>query len=292
MSQFKSAFANVHHADFFEAAERVAIADCVVMNPPFYDTDAPDNCSWGTGKTQIAARFVEHVLAQAKPHQEIVAVLPDVLRSGTRYGRWRSQVEQRATVLSTHVYGRFDKKTDVDVFVIHLCKRAAMTEMDNRSTIEWNLDKTENPVNLATPTLQDLFHISVGAVVPHRHKNLGEWFHYLSVSNASPNRETTVIGKKRSIGSLHQAPFVVIRRTSSPGDSRRIVATLVLGKDKIAVENHLIVIKPIDATLTTCRKLMTLLAQDYVEDWINRTIRCRHLTTTAIKRLPLVGWQK
>ena len=59
---------------------------------------------------QIAAQFIAHVLALAKPNQEIVAVLPDVLRSGSRYSRWRSQVEQRATVLSKHVYGRFDKK--------------------------------------------------------------------------------------------------------------------------------------------------------------------------------------
>lgn len=289
-TKFDKAFANVQHADFFEAAKHIANADCVVMNPPFYETDALANCSWGNGKMQIAAQFVAHVLALAKPNQEIVAVLPDVLRSGSRYSRWRSQVEQRATVLSKHVYGRFDKKTDVDVFIIHLRKLDAITDLKHTTMTEWNLDADEVTVNLNQSILQNLFHVSVGAVVPHRHKNIGEWFPYLCVKTAPPKKEITVIRKKRTIGSVHQAPFVAIRRTSSPGDPRRIVATLVRGTEQIAVENHLIVIKPIDAKLSTCRKLMNLLEQDYVDDWINHAIRCRHLTTTAIKRIPLVDW--
>lgn len=293
-AKLEGTFSNVRHADFFEEAQHVANADCVVMNPPFYnvDDDASYKCSWSSGKKQIAARFIEHVLAQGKLGQEIVAVLPDVLRSGTRYARWRSQVEQRAEVIGTHVYGRFDKKTDVDVFVLHLRKRATVANIDIHSSSDWNCEHANGLVSSAPPTLQELFTVSVGAVVPHRHQNLGQWYHYLSVATAPPNGEIVGGGKKRTTGSVHQAPFVAIRRTSSPSDSRRIVATLVRGREKVAVENHLIVIQPNDKSEASCRKLMKLFTQDYVQEWINRTIRCRHLTTKAMKFLPLAGWKK
>lgn len=290
--KFDGAFSNVRHANFFDEVQHVANADCVVMNPPFYNDDASYKCSWSSGKKQIAAQFVDRVLVQGKPGQEIVAVLPDVLRSGTRYARWRSQVEQRAEILDTHVYGRFDKKTDVDVFVLHLRKRATVANIDIQSRSDWNCEHTKSLIRSASPALQEFFSVSVGAVVPHRHKNSGQWYHYLSVVTAPPNRETAGSGKKRTTGSVHQAPFVVVRRTSSPSDSRRIVATLVCGEEKFAVENHLIVIQPTDKSVASCRKLMKLFEQDYVEDWINRTIRCRHLTTKALKLLPLVDWQK
>lgn len=55
------------------------------------------------------------------------------------------------------------------------------------------------------------------------------------------------------------------------------------------VENHLIIIQPIDGQLQTCRKLLKKLKSNSVQEWINQRIRCRHLTVPAIRDIP-VSW--
>lgn len=285
-------FSNVRHADYFREMQHVANVDCVVMNPPFYNVNEPVPCSYGTGCLQIAARFFQQVVEQGNAGQEIVAVLPDVLRSGTRYARWRSQIEQRAEILNLCVYGKFDKRTDVDVFVIHVRKKDEFFSLDTQATADWNLATAPiHPISTEV-SLNNFFEVTVGSVVPHRHNNRGKWFKYLSVASAPPHGVAKVDKRIRTTGTVHQAPFVAIRRTSSPSDTKRIVATLVTGKEKFAVENHLIVIQPRDNTSATCKRLLNVLAQDQVNNWINQAIRCRHLTTKVMKLLPLGGWEK
>lgn len=275
--------------DFLEMSALTSNADCVVMNPPFGDVTAPEDCVWSSGKVQQSALFVDAVVKAAKAGQEIVAILPDVLRSGTRYARWRTNVSRFCDVIGHEIYGRFDPKTDVDVFILHLKKRIHKTERIAPSGETWNFIKCTTD----SPILSDLFTVSVGSVVPHRHKgDKGQWREYLCVDSAPIDEEASVTRKRRFEGRLHAAPFVVLRRTSSPGDARRAIPCLITGRNSIAVENHLIVLQPNDGLLSSCRALMKTLQSAHVNEWLDQAIRCRHLTTSVLKELPLFGWKK
>lgn len=281
-----TAFHRMVSGNFFENIETIADADCVVMNPPFAMVAAPKNCTWASGSIQLAGQFLTTVLENAKAGQEIVAVLPDVLRSGTRYARWRDLVADGSVIKKVHVYGRFDLKTDVDVFVLHLTKELPTASRKNSNRKKWNAPLS---VPLETQTLKDLCKVSVGAYVPFRAKQEAKEVRYLSVKTATPDGEISASEKCNFDGTLHATPFVVIRRTSNPSDSRRVIPTLVTTPAYIAVENHLIVLTPHDGTLKSCRKIMSKLGEDYVDNWMNQVIRCRHLTTAAVKNIPLVN---
>ncbi len=273
----------VRSGDYFTQPEIFGDADCVVMNPPFSEIDAPVGCSWSSGKVQQAAVFTDAVVAAAKIGQEIVAVLPDVLRSGTRYIRWRQLIAESTDILCINVFGRFDTKTDVDVFIIHLRKREPGTISKG---IQWpSLEQIGK-----TKVMSDLFKVSVGAVVPHRHKHLGQWAPYIDVSSAPANTEIENLKSRRFTGTLHKGPFVALRRTSSPSDTFRAVGCIIKTTNNVAVENHLIVLQPYDGTLKSCRRLMLLLRHSYVNEWLNDAIRCRHLTTKVINELPILDW--
>ena len=67
----------------------------VLVNPPFTRVTAPASCLWGNGLVSKAALFLESCLAQLKRPLSIYAILPDVLRTGSRYGNvvretWRA----------------------------------------------------------------------------------------------------------------------------------------------------------------------------------------------------------
>lgn len=271
--------------NFFENVGHVSDADCIVMNPPFAMIAAPKGCAWASGSVQLAGLFLATVLENAKAGQEIVAVLPDVLRSGTRYARWRNLVAASSFIKKVHVYGRFDVKTDVDVFVLHLTKDEPTTRRQNSNRKKWNVPLS---VPKETQTLEGLCKVSVGAYVPFRAKQEAKEVTYLSVKTAVPDSEIGASEKCRFDGTLHATPFVVIRRTSNPSDSRRVIPTLVTSPPHIAVENHLIVLTPHDGALKTCRQILSKLEEDYVDIWMNQVIRCRHLTTAAVKNIPLV----
>ena len=280
-----SAFSAIRTGDFLEAPTSVSNADCIVMNPPFGQTETPDGCSWSSGKVQQAALFTMSVVQNAKSNQHIVAILPDVLRSGTRYSRWRNLINRECETLSNEIYGRFDSKTDVDVFILHLKKRV-IPLLDTPKTTE------RKPTGDASiKQLDEVFTVSVGSVVPHRHKgDKGELTAYLTVHGASIDGEVSVSDSRRFDGKLHKAPFITLRRTSSPGDSRRAIPSLILGPEWIAVENHLVVVQPKDGSISTCRALMIHLQDTNIDRWLDSEIRCRHLTTRVLKQLPLNGW--
>jgi hypothetical protein len=83
-------------------------------------------------------------------------------------------------------------------------------------------------------------------------------------------------------------PFVVVRRTSRPSTNgeARIVYNLVLGSQPVAVENHLIVLRPIDGSLSTCRAAIKVLKSSSVTKWLDNRIRCRHLTVDTVASIP------
>jgi hypothetical protein len=81
-------------------------------------------------------------------------------------------------------------------------------------------------------------------------------------------------------------PFVVIRRTSSPSDKFRASGTIIAGKKAVAVENHLIVIRPKNSTLKDCNELLKLLKSEQTNNFLNERMRCRHLTVGIVKKIP------
>ena len=135
--------------------------------------------------------------------------------------------------------------------------------------------------------LSDTFKVSVGTVVPHRTPEIGQPHYFLDVASAPAHATIGDLRQRRYMGTLHRGPFVVLRRTSSPSDQRRIVASLYPGTDEIAVENHLIVLQPADEKLLSCVEIMKRLRAPSIDAWINERIRCRHLTTQIIKLLPI-----
>lgn len=276
-------FSYIKSGNYIPQSDLTEKVDCVVMNPPFLEVDAPKDCTWSSGKVQLAAIFTEAVIKSGKEGQKIVAILPDVLRSGTRYEKWRNLVSRHMEIISVQIFGRFDKKTDVDVFILHANKREIPTDL----VVGWGREAkilNELPDGWR---LKERFDISVGSVVPHRHKNKGNWQLYIDVANAPKNSELIVSKKRRFNGRLHRGPFVVIRRTSSPSDAQRAIPTIILNCEDIAVENHLIVLIPKDKKIESCQKLAKLISTDSVQTWLNQEIRCRHLTTTVIKEIPI-----
>ena len=92
--------------------------------------------------------------------------------------------------------------------------------------------------------------------------------------------------KKRFSGTLFSPPFVAVRRTSRPVDSGRAIGTLVIGDCRVAVENHLLVVRPKDPSVEACEEVLRLLKEDRTDRWLNNRIRCRHLTVSALRELP------
>lgn len=243
----------------------------------------------------------------ARPGTEIVAILPDVLRTGTLYARWRAHIAQRAAIDDVDVYGAFDTNADVDVFVLRLRVRAttAATEEGGFAgpaaggapdgslaaaaelipiPVWWD---SNHEFAAAGRRLRDSFRVSVGPVVPHRHEHLGDWRAYLHARDAKPWGEITEIrARRRFRGRVVAPPFIVVRRTSGPRDRWRALATVVNSDRPVAVENHLLVLEPCDGSVDTCRDALHRLKSARVNAVLNARIRCRHLTVGALGDIP------
>ena len=116
-------FPGIRVADGLAAHEAFARATHLTLNPPFVLTDAPADCEWAGGRITQAAMFIITALERAKPGTELVAILPDVLRSGSFTEKWRKRVEQLATVKLVKPHGVFDESADVDVFLLRLIRK-------------------------------------------------------------------------------------------------------------------------------------------------------------------------
>jgi hypothetical protein len=233
----------------------------LTLNPPFGLADAPDGCKWAGGRITAAAHFVITALERAKPGAELVAILPDVLRSGSFTEQWRKRVEELAVVKLVEPYGIFDESADVDVFILRVRRRAKNLAA---KSAPW----TNAPVQTGT-TLGDYFEVHVGRVVPHRDPKKGKWHPYIHARSV-PTWEIMREFKqsRRHQGKVYAPPFVAIRRTSRPGHPYRAAATVIAGKKSVAVENHLIVCEPKDnKTQVMCLKLMCQLKTKAVNEY-------------------------
>lgn len=261
---------------------QLSSAGCIVVNPPFGHIIAPKDCLWSNGKIQLAGLFIAKLLQNAPDGQRIVAILPDVLRSGTRYKRWREMVMQNCHSLDIEISGKFDNQTDVDVFILDGVKGKTTT----LSIIDWDLTESSNS---SAPKIRDYFDVHVGPVVPHRHSESGESYPYVHAQSTKDWKTINGIGERRKfLGRVFNPPFVVVRRTSSPSDKHRCIGAIINEKTPVAVENHLIVLLPKDKSFKTCQKLVSVLNSPFVTDWLNSRIRCRHFTVFAFREIPLI----
>ena len=249
----------------------------VLMNPPYSTLVAPENTPWRKGTTSRAALFVWQALRHMRRGGRLVALLPDVLRSGSSYEAWRKWVAAESSRVTHHVYGLFSSDCDVDVFGLSVDRRAA------------DFEKIASVAASDRSRLGDLFSVNVGAVVPHRHRERGDPFPYLHVGNVAPWKEIREVDEVRRFeGRAFTPPFVVVRRTSRPGDRWRAAASVVVTtRDQlVAVENHLLVLTPKSHTIKDCRRLQRVLKSEETNRLLDKSIRCRHLTVRSVSDLP------
>lgn len=247
----------------------------VLMNPPFTNCSAPLRDFWKKGNVNLAGVIFDFYLRILPEKCKVSAILPDVLRSGTRYTYWREFVQSKVNS-SLEIYGRFNTKTDIDVFILD-----GIIEK-NEKTVIWYED------NQSIDILSIYYDVCIGPLVAYRDPEEGTLYPYIDVKNANPWQVVTkFIEYRRYKGKSIQGPFVVIRRTSSPSQKYRLVPTIIKTKDYVAVENHLIVIKPKDNKISSCNRLLMLFKTQNINNYLNDRIRCRHLTVGAIKAIPM-----
>lgn len=274
-------FPNIRVADGLRQDALFSRATHLLLNPPFGQVPAPTACQWAGGRITEAATFVIAALEQAKLGTQMLAILPEVLRSGSFSEHWRRRVSQLAEVQLVQPYGIFDDSADVDVFILRLARRA---ETHNPAPHLWTTTAASS-----APTVADFFDVHVGRVVPHRDEESGPLRRYIHPRNIDTWVEVTRISeKRRHDGLAYKPPFVVLRRTSRPGHPYRAAATVILGTKPVAVENHLIVCEPHDKSAGTCRALMEQLHTQSVNEFLDQRIRCRHLTVGAVQEIPFM----
>jgi hypothetical protein len=273
------AFHNIRVGDGLASNNGYDMADRILLNPPFHAIRAPVGCGWATGSITAAALFVDCVLEFASPGTQVDAILPDVLRSGSRYAKWRQSVEQRATVQRVDPHGQFGDDADIDVFLLSLAQGAS------GSSAEWHRPSVRGGTH--QQTVGDRFLLRVGTVVPHRDQGSGPPRPFLTARGLPRwcTCEAPAV-KRRCDGPGFLPPFVAVRRTSRPDRGRRAVATVVTGQQEVSVENHLIVLLPLEGNLSTCGELMERLGSRETDSWLNYRIRCRHLTVSALAEIP------
>ena len=270
--------------DALHCPERYAAADRIIMNPPFCAIRAPDRCTWAAGRVNAAALFTEAAILNSRDGTGIAAILPDVLRSGSRYERWRRLVCGNAVVEEIIPYGPFDRHADVDVFLLRLTVDKGRNVTPDGA---WARIESIGTERIGGDTVAGHFTVRVGPVVPHRDAETGRECPYVHARSLPPWHTVAEVPEtRRCTGTLFRPPFVAVRRTSGPRDGKRAVATIVLGSRAVAVENHLIVCLPDDHSVALCQALLERLRSRRTDDWLNRRIRCRHLTTVAVAGIP------
>ena len=271
-------FGSFEVRDFLRDPTSIENATHVVMNPPFFPTVAPPECSWAAGKVNSAALFVMQAVQSMKPGSRLLAILPDVLRSGTRYEKWRAEVASTGSIQRVETLGQFDMETDVHVFIL---------DMTIGHSARHGLTRTEWPSPpKSTSTVDTLFEVRVGPVVPHRDKEDGAEAPYLTTKNI---HDQGIPPELRHYSSrLYAGPMVLVSRTSRPGQSPRARATVWTSDVPSSIENHLIVIKPLDGKLESCRLLAAVLNDERTTDYLDDRIRCRHLTVSAVREIPWI----
>jgi hypothetical protein len=258
-------------------ALRPQAGTAVLVNPPYGQVAAPTGCAWTAGLTTEAAVFLDALLDVCAPGVYVAAVLPEVLRAGSRYGRFRAATERRLDVAVVEPAGVFDALTDVDVFL--LAGRVAGVTVPPPAS--WTA-----PAPAAR--LQDICDVRVGAVVANRDPHSGSWRLYVDARDLGGAAELRPTRRRRFRGSVVEPPFVVVGRTNRPvcRDGPRLRPTIVVSDRPVAIENHLIALVPHDHTHDGCRKIVAIVESQRASAFLDERLRCRHLTVRALRDLP------
>lgn len=278
--RLKNFFPFIRKADGIQGLSTLSTPGHLLLNPPFNQVSAPKVCSWGSGKISRAALFVDQCICQVPVGTKISAILPDVLRSGSRYKRWREKMEASAAITRIKPMGNF-QTADVDVFIIDFTTGGNTPGLTKG--VQW-WQQGESSKNVGQQ-----FDVHVGAVVKHRLKRNHPKRPYLHAKGLPYWGELAEFGDEvRFEGPLVQPPFVAIRRTSSPSDRHRAIATVISGTEPLAVDNHLIYCLPISGGKQSCEQLVKTLKTDRTNNFLNMRIRCRHLTVGVVREIPVV----
>jgi N-6 DNA Methylase len=280
-SQLKKKY-SVVKADGLIKNKFFAKATHIFVNPPFNQIIPKENLSWSKGKVSAAALFIDKIIQFSNPGVSIIAILPDVLRSGTRYEKWRAMVEKECIIEKTELLGQFDKYADVDIYAVKMTKRIKSVSdiVKVKSTTRKNSQHNQ--------TLSDLFDICVGPVVDNRDEEEGPSRPYLVSRGLEGWSIQKAIKRMRKHGGKEfNGPFVVIKRTSRMGDSQRAIATIINVSVPVFIDNHLIVLIPKSKTLRDCKLALKNLKDKRTDEWLNNKIRCRHLTVKVVSEIPV-----
>jgi len=279
-TEIKSFFPNIRVSDGLAKLSGESIKGLILTNPPY--TLKKNNVSENLGKglVSLAAVFLEQCILSAASNANLIGIFPDVIRTGSRYSKLRNWISQHCDVKKIQLLGRFERDVDVDVFALHLVRKKTA----KKASVNWYGLADRNVTRV-----KDSFDVHVGAVVPHRHKKTGSRAAYITAKCIEKLQTIKRINETRKFtGTCFKPPFVVIRRTSSPTDRLRASGAVILGKRKVAVENHLIVMKPKKNSKKRCVELLNFLQSQKANAWFNKRIRCRHLTVASLKELPYV----
>ncbi len=232
--------------------------------------------------------FVESVLDAAGAGCHMAAILPDVLRTGSRYERWRRMIELRSRVSSIKPLGLFDEHTDVDVFLLVAEPFGATFEINGQGAFAPNVAWWNSPHTCSRETVGDHFSVMVGPVVDNRDPREGPE-HPFVIARDLPRQGTAGLPARTRpfSGRLFAPPFVLLRRTSRPSVNGEVRAPGVLidGERMAAIDNHLLVARPFDGQISTCRKLLAILEDVQTTRFLDQRMRCRHLTVKAVREL-------
>ncbi len=246
----------------------------VLMNPPFTIMPSPKKNYWKDGKVNAAGIVFDKYLKELPKGCKVSAILPDVLRSGSRYKEFREFVSSSMQT-AIDIWGRFNNKTDVDVFLL-----SGVIGANEQAAVWHSAEGAES-------TIADFFNVRTGPLVAYRDPEEGPEYPYF-YPKICPLWETVrnVTETRRFSGKALSPPFVVIKRTSSPSDRNRASATLINLREPVAIENHMIVAMPKDGRVNTCKKLIKVLQTQQTNDYLNERIRLRHLTVGVVKDIP------
>lgn len=257
-----------HVQDFTTDQTLVSDASVVVLNPPYINMQV--NEPWAKGRVNAAAWFTLKAMKAMPAGSRLLAVLPDVLRSGSRYERWRTEISALGEIRDVRMLGQFDDQTDVDVFRLEILVGSSSGGQP------WTAPSR------AESTVATYFDIRVGPVVPHRDPLSGPTMDFVTARSIASGERL----RRAFAGRSESGPMVLIGRTSRPGQNPRVRATLWQSSEPVAVENHLLVAKPKDGNVATCRELIEVLHSGTAVDFLDNRIRCRHLTVRAVKEIP------
>jgi len=187
-SGWQSLLPHIRCANGLEQKSLFARATHLLMNPPYSLTTAPTDCKWAGGRVSEAALFVVSALEQVTAKTRLLAILPDVLCSGSFQHHWRERVSDLGEIASVERYGIFDDSADVDVFLLDVQRRSTIGATANR----WPTPGESNGASIA-----DYFDVHVERVVPHRDPEAGKLHPYIHPRNVPVWEEMTRFPDKR-----------------------------------------------------------------------------------------------